>query len=67
LLIGRDVELRAGLDRDVLVADGVTRADLRALGVEGNGERATGLDARSFAGVVDDGLVVLGSMSILAA
>lgn len=67
LLIGRDVELRAGLDRDVLVADGVTRADLGALGVEGNGERATSLDARSLAGVVDDRLVVLGLRSILAA
>ena len=59
LLIRRDVDLGAGRDRDVRIADRVASSDLRALGVKGNGNRTTALDLLSLAGVVDDGLVVL--------
>lgn len=60
-LIGGNGDLGAHLDWVVLVIDGVTGTDLRALRVEGNGQRAAGLDASSLAGIVDNGLVVLKS------
>ena len=59
LLIGGDVQDGAGLDRDIGVTDSVTCADLGALGVKSNGERATGLCPLGLARVVDDRLVVL--------
>jgi hypothetical protein len=59
LLVGGDVELGAGSDGDVLIVGGVASADLRALGVEGDGNGTASLGALSLAGVVDDGLVVL--------
>ena len=59
LVIGGDVQLGVGGDGDVLVVDGVASADLRALGVEGDGNGAAGLGGLCLAGVVDDGLVVL--------
>lgn len=58
-LIGGDVKDGSLLDREVLVFNGVTGADLGALGVEGNGERAASLDTGSLARVVNDRLVVL--------
>ena len=60
-LIGGDVKDGSLLDREVLVVNGVTGADLGALGVEGNGERAASLDTGSLASVVNDRLVVLQS------
>jgi hypothetical protein len=58
-LISGDVEHGARRDGVVLVTDGVTGTDLGALGVEGNGDRATSLDTGSLASVVNDRLVVL--------
>jgi hypothetical protein len=58
-LIGGDVEHGTLLDGVVLVTDGVTGTDLGALGVEGNGKRATSLDTGGLASVVNDRLVVL--------
>ena len=58
-IVGGDVEDIAGADGNVLVAGGVTSADLGALGVEGNGERAAGLGGLGLARVVNDRLVVL--------
>lgn len=58
-LVGGDVEHGAFLDGNILIPGSVARADFGALGVEGNGERATFLDFGGFAGMVDDGLVVL--------
>jgi hypothetical protein len=59
LLIGGNIQDCAGLDRDIGIANSVTCADLRALGVEGNGERATSLGPLGLTRVVDNGLVVL--------
>jgi hypothetical protein len=59
LLVGGDVELGAGGDGDVLIVGGVASADLRALGVEGDGNGTASLGLLGLAGVVDDGLVVL--------
>jgi hypothetical protein len=59
LVVGGDVDLGAGGDGDVLIVGGVASADLRALGVEGDGNGAAGLGGLSLAGVVNDGLVVL--------
>lgn len=58
-LIGGDVKDGALLDGEVLVVDGVTSADLGALGVEGNGEGTASLETGSLARVVNDRLVVL--------
>jgi hypothetical protein len=58
-LISGDVEHGALTDGDILVTDGVTGTDLGALGVEGNGERATDLGAGGLTRVVNDRLVVL--------
>lgn len=58
-LIGGNGDLGTHLDGVVLVINGVTGTDLRALGVEGNSQRAAGLNASSLTGIVDDGLVVL--------
>lgn len=63
-LIGGDVEHGALLDGEILVTDGVTGTDLGALGVEGNGERATSLDTGGLARVVNDRLVVLQTKSV---
>ena len=62
-LIGGDVEHGALLDGEVLVTDGVTGTDLRALGVKGNSERASNLDTGGLASVVNDRLVVLQTKS----
>lgn len=58
-LVGGNGDLGAHLDGVVLVVNGVAGTDFRALGVEGNGQRAAGLDAGGLTGIVDDGLVVL--------
>lgn len=60
-LIGGDVKDGSLLDREVLVFNGVTGADLGALGVEGNGEGTASLETGSLARVVNDRLVVLQS------
>ncbi|KAI7180396.1 Pyruvate [Hortaea werneckii] len=59
LVVSGDVDLAASRDGDVLVAGGVARADLRALGVEGDSDWTAGLRLLGLARVVDDGLVVL--------
>jgi hypothetical protein len=58
LLISSDVDLSAGRDRDVLVTNSVTGTDLRALGIQSNGNLPTLLNLLSLAGIVDNGLVV---------
>lgn len=57
-LIGGEDNFSASLDWKVGVANSATSADLWALGVKSNGDLAADHLALSFAGVVDDGLVV---------
>lgn len=56
LLVGRDVQDGAGLEGDIGIARGVTRPDLRPLGVQGDGDLAALLDLLGRASIVDDGL-----------
>ena len=56
MLVGRDVQDRAGLDGDIGIARGVARPDLRSLGVQRNGDLAALLGLLGRAGIVDDGL-----------
>ena len=56
LLVGREVHDGAGLNGDIDIVLGVTGPDLRALGVQGNGDLAALLDLLGLAGIVDDGL-----------
>lgn len=63
-VVGGDVQLVAALDGDVGIANGVTSTDLGALGVKGDGQRTTSLDASGLTGVVDHRLVVLMERSI---
>ncbi len=58
LLIGGEGDLVSGLDWQVLITDGVTGANLRSLGIQGNCELATLHDLLGLASVVDDGLMV---------
>lgn len=61
-LIGCDIDHIALLDGVILVVNGVSGMNLRTLGVEGNGERATSLGLLGFAGIINDRLVILGSL-----
>ena len=56
LLVGRDVQDGAGLDGDIGIARGVTRPDLRSLGVQGDGDLTALLGLLGRASIVDDGL-----------
>jgi hypothetical protein len=58
LVISGNVELCSRRDGDVLVVGSVAGSDLRALGVQGNGDLTALLDLLSLAGMVDHGLVV---------
>lgn len=58
-VVGRNVELVAGVDGGVLAIDHEAGAHLRALGVERDGQRTTGVFGLDLAGVVDDRLEVL--------
>lgn len=58
-------DLRSFLHSGVSAGTWKPRAIERTHGVEGNGERATGLDASGLAGVIDNGLVVLIGWSVL--
>jgi hypothetical protein len=51
----------SGRDGDVLIADGVSGTDFRALGIESNRERTALSCLFGFTGVVDNALVVLGA------
>ena len=56
LLVGREVHDRAGRDGNIDIALCVTGPDLRALGVQGNGDLAALLDPLGLTGIVDDRL-----------
>jgi hypothetical protein len=59
LLIGGDVENGTRFQRQILVTLGVTSSDLGALGVQSNGNLASGLNLLCLASIVDDGLMIL--------
>ena len=59
LLVSGDVHKLACRNREVFVVLGIASADLRALGVEGNGKGAPRLGGEDGAGVVNDGLVIV--------
>jgi hypothetical protein len=59
LIIRGDVDCVPGLDGNIGIAHCVTSADLRALGVEGNGKRPACLVLLGLAGVINNRLVVV--------
>ena len=63
LLIGGDVEDGTSGDGKILIVGGVAGTNLRALGVESNGNRTARLDLLGLASVVNDGLCRCSSVS----
>lgn len=58
LLIRGDVDLGAGRDRDVCIANGIASSDFRAFSIKGNGNWTAALDLLSLASIVNHRLVV---------